>query len=376
MELLKTYNLSLTQTLLFDSTELKFTVPGNWQQIFFNIKRLGLIYEVFQLESFWVKIDGPASLFKLTRKYGTSIAKLIPVIMANSEWRIEAKILWKFTNEICNFRIESSKQGSILKSPKPSAITFDSTVEADFSRRFQALKSGWSLVREPEPILAGNQVIIPDFSLEREGVKIYLEIMGYWTEEYLSRKIDKLSKIDVKMILMVNEALACEKLTRLGKQGRVDVIYYRDEIPLAPLLSYLGKVSKETNMKQVASLRDLTITFTEPIVKFADFAAQIGISVEAAKEALTADLQAGYVATPSSLVSKVKLEEIRTQIVDRANQPKKFTLPEATTIIEDLGTADTVTILNLLGFKITWHGIDPEQAEVSKINNETDTKCS
>jgi predicted nuclease of restriction endonuclease-like RecB superfamily len=57
-ELLEKYNLSLTQTLLFDSTELKFTVSANWQKIFFKAKRLGLIYDAYKDNGFWVKIDG------------------------------------------------------------------------------------------------------------------------------------------------------------------------------------------------------------------------------------------------------------------------------------------------------------------------------
>ena len=83
-ELLGEYNLSLTQTLLFDATELSFTTSGNWQNIFHAIKKFGLIYEVYKDNGLWVKIDGPASLFKLTRRYGVGIAKLLPVIVANS----------------------------------------------------------------------------------------------------------------------------------------------------------------------------------------------------------------------------------------------------------------------------------------------------
>jgi predicted nuclease of restriction endonuclease-like RecB superfamily len=72
--------------------------------------------------------------------------------------------------------------------------TYDSEIEKSFALQFQAVKSGWTLKREPEPIPAGNQVIIPDFSIERAGIKVYLEIVGFWTEEYLRRKIEKLKK--------------------------------------------------------------------------------------------------------------------------------------------------------------------------------------
>ena len=147
-ELLKKYNLSLTQTLLFDSTELKFTVSENWQKIFFLIKRAGLIYEVYKESGFWIKIDGPASLFKLTRRYGTAIAKIIPSIIASANWRIEAKVLWRYSNEILNFEIENQKHSALFE-PYEISQSYDSVVEQDFAERFQALDSGWILKREP-----------------------------------------------------------------------------------------------------------------------------------------------------------------------------------------------------------------------------------
>ena len=240
-ELLEEYNLSLTQTLLFESTELSFSVSGNWQNIFYAIKRLGLIYEVSRNGRFWVKLDGPASLFKLTRRYGTAVAKLLPVIVANSEWTVEAKILWKYTNELCNFKVESWKHKALLKRPELAPVSYDSAVEEDFALRFEALKSGWRLKREPEPVLSGKQVMIPDFSLEREGVKVYLEVVGFWTLEYLLRKIEKLKKVSVPMLVAVNESLACEKLARLEKHAQLNVIHYRDRIPLTPILRYLDE---------------------------------------------------------------------------------------------------------------------------------------
>ncbi|MEM2865262.1 MAG: DUF790 family protein, partial [Candidatus Bathyarchaeia archaeon] len=76
--LVKWYNLALTQTLLFHSTEVRFTTLGNWQQIFREVKRLGLIHEVWRGDGnrYWVKVDGPLSLFRLNRRYGTALARL------------------------------------------------------------------------------------------------------------------------------------------------------------------------------------------------------------------------------------------------------------------------------------------------------------
>ena len=365
-ELLGEYNLGLTQTLLFDATELSFTASGNWQDLFHAIKKFGLIYEVYKDNGLWVKIDGPASLFKLTRRYGVGIAKLLPIIVANSEWTVKAKVLWRFTNEICDFKIESQKHASLLKKQRLPTLTYDSSIEEDFASQFQALTSGWMLKREPEPVSAGKQVIIPDFSLEKAGIKIYLEIVGFWTEEYLLRKIEKLKQVEAKMLLLVNEALACEKLSALEKRPQLDLIYYRDKISLAPILRYLETKFEEVKSKEIKLLEGLPIKFTEPVVAFREFADRIGVSEEAARAFLAANPPSGYVALADILVSNEKLLQIGDRIKEAISQSGKLSLKEAARIIEEEGVDDSANVLAILGYRIKWRGINSEQAEVSK----------
>jgi hypothetical protein len=209
-------------------------------------------------------------------------------------------------------------------------------------------------------------VIIPDFSLERSGVKVYLEVVGFWTEEYLHRKTEKLKQIDAKMLLLVDEALACEKLAKLEKPRQIDLIYYQNTIPLAPILRYLESAFEEVKTQEIKILENLPIKFTEPVVDYDEFASRIGVSTEAAKTVITANPPIGYVALPNFLVSKEKLTKIEAQIKERLRQSKKLSLTEATKILETEGISDAAGALATLGYKITWHGISSEQAEISK----------
>ena len=368
-ELLERYNLSMTQTLLFGATEMNFTASANWQKIFFVIKRLGLIYDAYKDGGFWVKIDGPASLFKLTRRYGTAMAKLLPVIVANSKWRVEAKILWKYTNEICDFKIESWKHQQLFGSYQP-AISFDSVVEEEFATRFQALNTEWRLRREPEPVLAGKRVIIPDFSFEREGIKLYMEVVGFWTAGYLLRKIEKLKKIDVRMLVAVNENLACERLSNLGKNTQLNILYYRKSIPLAPIIRYLQEAFREVYSKQTDFLKKLPVKLTEPFVEFEEFAARIGVSAEAARAALTEKPPDNYKVLANGLIRKDKLEQIRKRIDEQTGRSGRLPLLEAAKIIEEEGV-DVTSVIKAIGYKIIWHGINTEKAEVLKPKNKT-----
>lgn len=365
-ELIRDYNVSLTQTLLFNSTQIAFTASGNWQKIFFIVKRLGLIYEVFRREDFRVKIDGPASIFKLTRRYGTALAKLLPTIIANREWRVEAKILWKYNNKIYDFKIWSGRHGGVFGKTTGLDVGFDSVVEQNFSARFRALDSGWRLRREPEPVPAGRYVIIPDFIFEKGEVKVFMEVVGFWTEEYLRRKIKKLRKMDVSMLIAVNENLACEKLERLEKSGKVNIVYYKNKVPLAPIMHHLEDAFQQVKEKQTEFVKNLPVTFLEPVVNYEEFAQRVGVSTDSVRMVLTDKPPEGYVALPNSLVKKDKLKEVGKTLEAQMSGKERLSLPEGTKIIQKEGIRDASNVLKTLGYKIMWHGINPETAEVIK----------
>jgi len=363
--LLEKYNLSLAQTLLFDSTEIRFTVSANWQKIFFKTKRLGLIYDAYKDNDVWVKIDGPASLFKLTRRYGTAIAKLLPNIIASPKWTVEAKIMWKFTNEIYAFNLESWKH-SPLFGDKQAVEAYDSAVEEDFANRFTALSSGWQLKREPEPVIAGKHVLIPDFSFEREGAKLYMEVVGFWTTEYLTRKIEKLKKTSERMLVAVDENLACERLSKLEKQQSLNIIYYRNKIPLPPVLRYLEDSYKEVRAQQAEFLKNLNVTFTEPVIKFEEFAKRTGVSTEAARASLTEKNPRNYIVLPDSLIRKDKLEQLKRKLDQKIAEKGKLSLAEASEIAQT-EQVDLTAAISTLGYKIIWRGINTENAEIVKL---------
>jgi len=364
-DLLKKYNLSLAQTLLFDSTELRFTVSANWQKLFFKMKRLGLIYDAYKEKEIWVKIDGPTSLFKLTRRYGTAIAKLLPIIISSQKWTVEAKILWKFTNEIYTFKLENWKHSPLFED-KQETVVYDSAVEEDFSKRFIALSSAWQLKREPEPIIAGNHVIIPDFSFEREGAKIYMEVVGFWTTEYLMRKIEKLQKTQERILVVADENLACERLSKLEKKQSLNVIYYKKRIPLHLILRYLQNSYREVRNQQKEFLKDLKVTFTEPVIRFEEFAKRVGVSTEAVRVTLSEKKPSNYIVLPDSLIRKDKLEQLRKRLDKQIAETGKLSLSEVVKIAQT-EQVELTSALQTLGYKIIWRGINPENAEIVSL---------
>jgi predicted nuclease of restriction endonuclease-like RecB superfamily len=97
-----------------------------------------------------------------------------------------------------------------LRSHFKSSDAFDSRLEADFAAEFEAKYGGarrkWELAREDELVLAGDTVMIPDFSFthRKDGRRALLEIVGFWHPEYLRRKLAKVRQAGrADLILLV-----------------------------------------------------------------------------------------------------------------------------------------------------------------------------
>jgi predicted nuclease of restriction endonuclease-like RecB superfamily len=206
-DLLRNYNLSLAQTLLFRATAMEIQVEDNYQPVFRKIKQLGLIYSINDGK---ISLEGPLSLFKLTEKYGSAFARLLPTVMQSSRWSLKASISRKTFQgkRIYDFTLDHTRKPIFGIESETAEIGFDSAIEKEF---YQLGFKGWTVRREPTVLQAGKYAFIPDFSLERNDTKIYVEIIGFWTPEYLKHKIQKLNQLQEKesMILLVNRNLAC-----------------------------------------------------------------------------------------------------------------------------------------------------------------------
>jgi predicted nuclease of restriction endonuclease-like RecB superfamily len=367
-DLVKQYNLSLTQTLLFYSTELSFTTIGNWQRIFRQIKWLGLIYTVRRShDRYEVKVDGPVSLFKLNRRYGTSLARLLPTILKNQEWRVEAKILrYKGDRRLLNLELDNTNHGGIMKAfgTPNGKETYDSQVEQDFAVRFRALDTGWKLIREPEPIPVGKRVMIPDFGFRKGGMTVYLEVAGFWTPQYLEEKTKKLGQVDdVDMIVAANKELACQKLDKIGET--LKIIYYKRRIPIKPILLYLKAREKLLVIEQTKHLKNEALHIQKPIVDARELAERLGVLEDAVKETLMEREFPGYTRLGDMLIKKTKLEEIQKKIENRLHKGE-LNLVEASRIVKGEGGRRTANILDALSYNIEWHGINPHSTKIRK----------
>jgi len=69
---------------------------------------------------------------------------------------------------------------------------------------------------------------------------------------------------------------------------------------------------------------------------------------------------------PNGLVRKDKLEQIRKRIEEKLGLTGRLHLSDAIRIIETEGVSDAAKSLETFGYRIIWHGINYEEAEVTK----------
>ena len=364
--LLRRYNLSLTQTLFFYSTELIFTVTGNWQRIFRQIKLLGLIYTLQKKDKgYEIKVNGPTSLFKLSRRYGTSLAKLLPTIFKSQDWSVKAKIFRrKREGRLLNLDLDSHKHGKYFESVEiPEEEVYDSLVEQDFAKRFNLLDTGWTLTREPNPLPVGRHVMLPDFLFKKDCLTIYLEIVGFWTPQYLQNKIKKLRLVkNIDLIVAVDKNLACQKLEKL--RAKLRIIYYHRKVPLKPVLLYLQEKENLLVKEQIIFLRTIPFSIQKPVVDIKELAVKLGVLEDAVKEILKERQISGYVHLGDILIEQSKLTEIKKRL-DKQLEERELNLTEASQIINDTGGLNSTSILDILGFKVEWSGIDPRSTKIT-----------
>jgi uncharacterized protein len=222
--LLERYNLAQAQGVLYRSSELVITAhrndPGEYKLLFRYLKLFGLMHRITgDVDAgYSIYLDGPASLFKPSTRYGIQFAKFLPAMLHASKWSLDALIhpRVQFADQSqpleAHFTLDSSTP---LKSHYAKGKVFDSILEHSFAERFEKVKTDWKLQREVDLVDLGGTVMIPDFRLvHSDGRAVLLEIVGFWRADYLRRKFDKLRRSNRHDIV-----IAVSQKLNIGESG-------------------------------------------------------------------------------------------------------------------------------------------------------------
>lgn len=120
----------------------------------------------------------------------------------------------------------------------PAPSLFESSLEETFAGKFGPSRGGWRLAREAAILEAGEALVVPDFVFTHEdGTEVAMEIVGYWTPEYLAEKLTKYAQVrDVSLIVAARKDLAVQ-----AGELPADVLVFRSGILLRDLMPRLER---------------------------------------------------------------------------------------------------------------------------------------
>ena len=170
--LLERYNLAQAQGVLYRASHVVITAhrndPGEYKLLFRYLKLFGLMayIEGDADHGFTLTIDGPASLFTPSPRYGLALAKLLPALLHVTRWSLTATLVPRQRSSSIpqgtRFTLEA---GCGLVSHYPPGKPYDSILEQAFAERWAKTPTAWRLEREVDLIPLPGSVMVPDFRL-------------------------------------------------------------------------------------------------------------------------------------------------------------------------------------------------------------------
>ncbi len=233
---LSRYNVAQLQASLYKAETLKIWAEDDFKTILRYAKLARLLHEIRRTSPsrYEITLSGPVSVLHETRRYGVNFARFLPALLACKNWKMSAiiKTPWKTTAKL-NL---SDKDGFSSHLPKPNE--FDSLVEEAFAKKFGTEREGWQLIREGEILYKNQTTFVPDFVFRhKNGTEALMEIIGFWTPEYLAHRRQTLQKFKHHNIL-----LAIPETSLKTDCSMNNVVSYKKAILLKPILQALNKL--------------------------------------------------------------------------------------------------------------------------------------
>ncbi len=234
-DLLRRYNLALAQGILYRCVGMHVRLWDSYKAVFHYLKLARLMHQLRREgDGYVLTVTGPLSVFRQIRRYGIQMARFLPGLLLARRWQMAAAIQteqgrrWFMLDQNCG-----------LHSTYPRDEPFDSKVEEAFFRTFSKRAPDWRIEREGAILDLGDTVLIPDFKLvHKDGYEALLEIVGFWTPEYLKKKIDKVRRADCgNLLLAVHEGLNCSR-----EDFRGEVVFFKTRVKVKEVMGVLERM--------------------------------------------------------------------------------------------------------------------------------------
>ena len=210
------YDASQVQAVLLRAEQVVVQVacksPATYRYLFRKLKFLRLLHRIEPLEEggYRLTIDGPLSLLSSVTKYGLQLALAFPAVQACDAWAIDAQVRWGKARDRVHFHAEGARAEEEREAALPDDV--QALLERG-TKRFANGKSLWSVAPAAEVLsLPGVGICVPDLVYERDGQRVFLEALGYWSREAVWKRVELMEAgLPVPMIFAVPSRLRVSK---------------------------------------------------------------------------------------------------------------------------------------------------------------------
>jgi uncharacterized protein len=222
-ELLERYNCALAQSLLLHCSHIDATIdepdPAKMRRLFKYLKFFRLMAKIelakgeskakegaeIEPHEISLRIDGPASIFEASSKYGLQLACFLPALIQAKGWEIDCEV--KLRDRKLRLRLD---QDSGLVSHYSNFSAYVPEEVSLFHRLFKEKAAEWKITGGTPFIKAeGGELFFPDFSFEGPGgVKAHLELFHKWHATQLPMRLSLCERHpELNLLLGVDRAL-------------------------------------------------------------------------------------------------------------------------------------------------------------------------
>jgi hypothetical protein len=237
-------NVEVVAHWLSRALRVRLRAAGKVRAVVRHAKLMGLLCHAVpgeRKDEATLEISGPFALFRHTRVYARALTSLVPRLAWCHAFRLEADCVLGAGDRLGRLVL---RHGDPIF-PARELPAFDSKLEERFAKAFSKLAPQWDLVREPLAIHAGDALFFPDFELRHRatGERWLLEIVGYWTPEYVKKKLATLRAARCERLLVcVDEERCCsDELCELDAQ----VVRYRRKLDPRAVLAKVDPLAFE-----------------------------------------------------------------------------------------------------------------------------------
>lgn len=221
-QLLERYNCSLVQSLLLQARSLTLRVvepeAAKLRRMIKYLKFFRLLARIYAEDAgvaaandlgatrLRFEVDGPASMFENTHKYGLQLASFFPAVCDLAQWQLDTEVFCRSRQ----VRLSLNETSGLVGHYRNFSTYVPEEVRM-FHRRFKETVTDWAIVGETPFMDAGDQeLIFPDVSFRHQsGTTVHLELFHRW---HASQLVARLAYVEAHpeqlLILGVDRYLA------------------------------------------------------------------------------------------------------------------------------------------------------------------------